>query len=363
MGLRRLAAIGAALTMLATVVATAPSVGAQATEMCNGKPATIVGTDGDDRIEGTEGNDVIVGLSGKDVIFGRGGNDTICGGPGNDVIKGGRGNDYVEGNQGNDKLVGGIGKDTMSGGSAKDKVFGGGGSDILAGNSKRDFVNGQNGNDTCDLDPQDRWQLCEAGDVIAYSGVGPATIDIDIPPSFALSTVGGTQGLQTPSYYFGAMFAVWTGFANAELYGAGEEFSAAALNDSEDGPGDVSFTFRDPLDRLEVEGSTDASWTVYIPSSDAIPYVPRSFNASGPLLAQYEAPTAPGENFAWALDVEGFAFAGFISIVPGERPDFNVNELPDIPGTTTYTGDLAEGTRFLQLRWDRDHLLEVGPAA
>jgi hypothetical protein len=46
---------------------------------CNGMPATIVGTSGDDVLEGTDGDDVIQALDGNDVVFGRGGNDIICG--------------------------------------------------------------------------------------------------------------------------------------------------------------------------------------------------------------------------------------------------------------------------------------------
>ena len=56
---------------------------------CNGMPATIEGTNGDDVLTGTSGDDVIAGLSGNDTINGMGGNDTICGGDGNDTIDAG----------------------------------------------------------------------------------------------------------------------------------------------------------------------------------------------------------------------------------------------------------------------------------
>src|SRR2546423_7821769 len=49
---------------------------------CQGHPATLVGTPGDDIIDAGPGNDVIAGLGGNDLIIGSHGNDVICGGPG-----------------------------------------------------------------------------------------------------------------------------------------------------------------------------------------------------------------------------------------------------------------------------------------
>lgn len=72
------------------------------TRTCRGRPATIVGTGGKDRIRGTGKADVIVALGGNDVVKGRGGRDVICGGGGKDKLLGGAGRDV---------LVGGPGKD------------------------------------------------------------------------------------------------------------------------------------------------------------------------------------------------------------------------------------------------------------
>jgi Ca2+-binding RTX toxin-like protein len=47
---------------------------------CNGRQATIVGTDGNDRVRGTTGPDVIVARGGNDFVRSRAGNDVICGG-------------------------------------------------------------------------------------------------------------------------------------------------------------------------------------------------------------------------------------------------------------------------------------------
>jgi Ca2+-binding RTX toxin-like protein len=83
---------------------------------CDGRAATIVGTDGNDVIKGTPGRDVIVGLAGDDQIYGLGQDDLICGGPGDDVIWGGAGNDRSFGGEGNDLIDAGPGNDTSDGG-------------------------------------------------------------------------------------------------------------------------------------------------------------------------------------------------------------------------------------------------------
>jgi uncharacterized delta-60 repeat protein len=96
---------------------------------CGGKPATIVGTDGKDKLKGTKRADVIVGLGGDDTISGGGGNDVICGGRGNDKISGGAGADKLYGDAGKDKLNGGAGQDKLNGGAGKDSLNGGAGKD------------------------------------------------------------------------------------------------------------------------------------------------------------------------------------------------------------------------------------------
>jgi hemolysin type calcium-binding protein len=88
---------------------------------CKGKPATIIGTPGNDKRKGTAGRDVIAGLGGKDKLSGRGGNDLICGGRGKDTLKGGKGNDKLYGQAGKDTLKGGPGRDKLKGGAGRDK--------------------------------------------------------------------------------------------------------------------------------------------------------------------------------------------------------------------------------------------------
>src|SRR4051812_40090838 len=102
---------------------------------CHGRPATIVGTTGDDLgpgdIVGTPRRDVIDGLGGNDVIDGGGGGDLVCGGPGRDFSGGGWGSDLISGGRGGDVLLGR------------------GGDDFLKGNGGRDALNGRGGFARC----------------------------------------------------------------------------------------------------------------------------------------------------------------------------------------------------------------------
>jgi len=106
--------------------------------LCAGKPITMSGTNGADKVSGTPGADVIAGQLGNDVIKGLAGNDVICGGAGRDKLVGGKGND---------KLLGEGGKDTLEGGPGKDKLKGGPGGDILKGGPGKDKLKGGPGKD------------------------------------------------------------------------------------------------------------------------------------------------------------------------------------------------------------------------
>ncbi|MGH8570721.1 MAG: calcium-binding protein, partial [Gammaproteobacteria bacterium] len=107
---------------------------------CNGFPATLVGTFGNDTLFGTPGNDVIQGRGGNDILRGLGGSDLICGGPGDDRLFG---------NQGKDQLFGGAGNDVLMGGTLNDRLFGGSGDDTLDGGlGNDDNCNGGPGTDT-----------------------------------------------------------------------------------------------------------------------------------------------------------------------------------------------------------------------
>lgn len=133
---------------------------------CRGVPATIVGTDGDDRLDGTDGNDVIFGGKGIDVILGGLGDDLICGGPsryeeidveivyqellggeGDDIVVGGSGDDFVFGDVGNDLLIANGGADQVAGGEGIDRLFGGWGDDLMNGYEGADELFGGPGRD------------------------------------------------------------------------------------------------------------------------------------------------------------------------------------------------------------------------
>ena len=165
---------------------------------CNGRPATIIGTNRADTIVGTPGDDVIVARGGNDAVDGLGGNDVICGGkgadridagagddevfagPGGDVVHGGAGKDFIDGQRGDDELhgdagndavrggagdddlystqdynvlMGGRGNDTLTGGWWIDRLYGGGGNDMIDGVGADDRINGGRGTDTCVRSP------------------------------------------------------------------------------------------------------------------------------------------------------------------------------------------------------------------
>jgi len=86
--LKQLALPAALATAVLLVFGVTSSAASNPWPTCLGKPATIVGTDGNDTLTGTSGDDVIVGLGGDDVITSGGSDnfDLICGGDGNDVV-------------------------------------------------------------------------------------------------------------------------------------------------------------------------------------------------------------------------------------------------------------------------------------
>ncbi len=108
--------------------AAAPPVDAPS---CAGKPATIIGTKGDDRLRGTNGNDVIIARGGDDVIRARGDRDRVCGRGGKDRIRGGGGDDRLRAGGDDDRVGGGAGDDGINGGRGKDRCRGGAGDNRL----------------------------------------------------------------------------------------------------------------------------------------------------------------------------------------------------------------------------------------
>lgn len=88
---------------------------------CSGKTATVVGTNGADKIRGSASADVISTLGGKDMVKSFGGKDTICGGGASDRLFGGGASDKLLGQEGKDTLNGGEGRrDVCKGGRSAD---------------------------------------------------------------------------------------------------------------------------------------------------------------------------------------------------------------------------------------------------
>jgi CSLREA domain-containing protein len=117
-----------------------PPVSPAAAPTCQGRTATIVGTDGGETLRGTKNADVIASLGGNDKISALAGNDRVCAGGGNDKVSGGKGNDRLNGEGNKDRLAGGGGNDRLKGGKGGDTLIGGAGKDKLAGGASRDTL-------------------------------------------------------------------------------------------------------------------------------------------------------------------------------------------------------------------------------
>jgi Ca2+-binding RTX toxin-like protein len=139
---------------------------------CDGREATIVGTDGDDALLGTAGDDVIVGLRGNDTINGRGGNDVVCGNDGDDTIAAGAGNDRVLGGDGADTIDGGVGGDVITGGSGADHILGSADPDLILAGTGNDTVDGGTGNDIIVGESGDDDLVGRSGDDYVDGGTG-----------------------------------------------------------------------------------------------------------------------------------------------------------------------------------------------
>jgi len=114
--MRRRLAVVVSLAVVASLLGV-PAAQSARRPKCQGRRATIVGTQGKDRIKGTMRADVIVAKGGNDRINGRGGKDVICAGGGDDVVIGGKGEDRLDGGPGSDVLSGGPGNDSINGGT------------------------------------------------------------------------------------------------------------------------------------------------------------------------------------------------------------------------------------------------------
>lgn len=123
---------------------------------CDGREATIVGTDGDDELSGTDGPDVISAGKGNDRVDGLGGDDVICGDEGADALTGG---------DGDDRLLGGL--DEKEAADTDYDVWNG---DTLAGGP---------GDDHLDLGIDPEWSEGGLPETLTYAGAaGGVTVDL-----------------------------------------------------------------------------------------------------------------------------------------------------------------------------------------
>jgi hypothetical protein len=145
--------IGFATLAALTAMVLAASGSARARPMCFGKPATIVGTNGADKISTklTAGKDIVAARGGNDTIEANStrnnhGQDIICGDDGNDEITANNEANTLIGGPGNDEVKGAPGNDLIVGDNANPKGNEGGktGSDDLNGTGGNDFLVGDN---------------------------------------------------------------------------------------------------------------------------------------------------------------------------------------------------------------------------
>lgn len=208
-------------------------------QTCEGLPATIVGTPGDDHLLGTSGSDVIAGLEGNDLIEAGEGSDTICGGGGNDILIGVGGDDRLLGEDDDDDLRGEAGNDALIGGSGNDGLRGGADNDQLTGDAGDDVMLGSAGTDSCDgvagVDSAD--SACETtantdADVLFLTLYAPDGTPLDgelyIPTNDA-----ATLGTREVAWVFrhGAQGNYATGVSqSAGLWGVARGFTVLSLN-------------------------------------------------------------------------------------------------------------------------------------
>jgi hypothetical protein len=161
---------------VAALGASVPASTAAPVRLCNGLPATIVGTTGDDDIAGTNGDDVIVGLAGNDIIAPKAGDDTVCGNGGADVLWDESGDDVLIGGDGDDEAVAGSGRLVVRLGAGTDYF------DTFSAPGPLDLWLGP-GDDKLDTTAP------QGGSINA--GAGDDQLNIWVAPGVGLSLVGG----------------------------------------------------------------------------------------------------------------------------------------------------------------------------
>jgi len=348
MKLRTTTRLLAIVTLVASLLAVAAPAAAQPNPTCDGKAATIVGTNGNDRIRGTSGNDVIVGLGGRDRIFGGAGNDIICGGGGGDLLRGERGRDRLFGNQGNDRLQGNNGADYLEGGGGRDALRGDRGNDQIVGGGGSDRVNAGPNTDWCDLDRLDTFNFCERGDVRASSGVGDGLFNVALDSSFVAHNSPDFDG-STPYHVI-------------EVLMFGDNEFASHSVDLLDADGNSLRSFRQSgtewVAEYIVEGKparievqTTGRWEVAVKKKELVERLGATVRGVGSQVFYLKRPL--GANATGSLlvgdDVRGNVILQ--TYVPNGFADLKVNEIhPRDDGINLYEGPQRRGTYLVSIR-------------
>jgi Ca2+-binding RTX toxin-like protein len=196
-------ALVSALTLL--VAGWPGSASAAAPTRCLGLQASMVGTQGNDRIVGTPGNDVIAAGEGDDHIDARRGNDVVCAGTGADEVHGGGGADVLHGESGEDQLFGEGDADDLVGGRNADLLVAGDGADALFGGEAADVLRAGAGFD----EPL----MGGGGDDVLDGGADGATVSFLFAPqgvtvdlSMGTATGEGQDGLSGIESVVGSRF-------------------------------------------------------------------------------------------------------------------------------------------------------------
>ena len=349
MVVRAFGSVVAAFVALA-VVAVGPASG-QDVPTCEGVPATIVGTEGNDRINGTPGDDVIVGLGGRDRIAGGAGNDLICGGEGIDIIKGQRGRDRIFGGPGKDRVFGNSGRDVVDGGPGRDKVFGGGGLDTITGGPGNDIVNGGPAADSCDLDRNDRFNLCESGDVVGGSGSADASVAIPVDASFAASTApfgGATREYHVMEFILDGPSAEDP--MSISVYDADDTLIEFYTERTDSYRGEVLVTGRPA--RVEVAAS-GGTWEVVFKHPSLLARSPRSTTGEQSRVFFLADPAVDTTTAVLSLSPDTSGNVIVQAAAPGVLADLFVNEVyPHPEGFNQWTGAVRPGVRLVAVEVD-----------
>ena len=318
----------ATLTLSLVAVFMSSSVSAQnATPTCDGQPATIVGTNGDDVLRGTPHKDVIVGNGGADRIFGAAGNDVICGNGGADHIQGGPGADLILGGWGNDRIIGGDGPDDLRGGRDVDFISGKSGRDRIVGGTEADRIVGNLGRDTCTVDNTDTQVTnCEEGNSVSLAGTGDTVARPVIPDSFSVARHCFAGSATRCDDYYVARIAL-DGSGSFDAMGVRAFDADGNTIATYSGVGDTysgAFMFRGKPTAIEVD-SGGGRWSMTFVNRTGLPLKNASTTGAGNEV--YRVSNRVG-NFSEATATwDGFGNFAVIGVSPANGRDLLVNEV------------------------------------